>query len=95
MSDRIENFPLQESKKILERYKDINYIEDDFGDIFGDVLSVDDTDGLRVTFANNDVLHLRPSGNAPEFRCYNESDSLVRVSDLQQMSIRRLKELRG
>ena len=94
-SDRIENFPLQESKKILERYKDINYIEDDFGDIFGDVLSVDDTDGLRVTFANNDVLHLRPSGNAPEFRCYNESDSLVRLSDLQQMSIRRLKELRG
>ncbi|WP_108257953.1 phosphomannomutase [Mangrovicoccus ximenensis] len=30
------------------------------------------TDGLRVTFEGGDVIHLRPSGNAPEFRCYAE-----------------------
>ena len=39
------------------------------------VASVDTTDGLRVTLQNNDIIHLRPSGNAPELRCYAESSS--------------------
>lgn len=34
--------------------------------------AVDLTDGLRVTFADGAVIHLRPSGNAPECRCYVE-----------------------
>jgi len=36
---------------------------------------VDTTDGLRVTFANGDIVHLRPSGNAPELRCYAEAST--------------------
>ena len=36
--------------------------------------SIDQTDGLRVTFENGDIVHLRPSGNAPELRCYAESN---------------------
>ena len=33
------------------------------------------TDGLRLTLASGRVLHLRPSGNAPEFRIYAEAES--------------------
>lgn len=36
---------------------------------------LDTTDGLRVTFEGGDIVHLRPSGNAPEFRCYAEAQS--------------------
>lgn len=36
-------------------------------------VSCDETDGLRVTLSSGDVVHLRPSGNAPEFRCYTEA----------------------
>ena len=36
---------------------------------------IDLTDGLRVHFADETILHLRPSGNAPEFRCYGEADT--------------------
>lgn len=32
------------------------------------------TDGLRLTFADGRLVHLRPSGNAPELRCYAETD---------------------
>jgi phosphomannomutase len=39
----------------------------------GPVRKIDQTDGLRVFFANGDIVHLRPSGNAPELRCYAES----------------------
>jgi phosphomannomutase len=34
------------------------------------------TDGLRLTLASGRVLHLRSSGNAPEFRLYTEAESL-------------------
>ena len=44
--------------------------------------NTDLTDGLRVTFENGDIVHLRPSGNAPEFRCYTESASFARASEL-------------
>ncbi|ROU03208.1 phosphomannomutase [Histidinibacterium lentulum] len=37
--------------------------------------AIDETDGLRVTFEGGAILHLRPSGNAPEFRCYAEAAS--------------------
>ena len=32
------------------------------------------TDGLRITLTNGRIVHLRPSGNAPELRCYAEAE---------------------
>ncbi len=41
---------------------------------------VDRTDGWRATDARGEVLHLRPSGNAPEFRIYAEAASAARAA---------------
>jgi phosphomannomutase len=41
----------------------------------GQIVATDITDGLRLSFSNGDIVHLRPSGNAPELRCYAESDT--------------------
>ena len=46
----------------------------------GAIARVDTTDGVRATFANGDILHLRLSGNAPELRCYAEADTVERAS---------------
>ncbi len=59
-------------------------IEAVFGGRFGPVAAVDATDGLRVTFASGEVAHLRPSGNAPELRCYNEADSEGRAVEMNR-----------
>jgi len=48
----------------------------------GEVAAVDQTDGLRISFASLEVLHLRPSGNAPELRCYAEASSEARAEQL-------------
>lgn len=45
---------------------------------------IDLTDGLRVTFVDDTVIHLRPSGNAPEFRCYAEASSLEQAETLMR-----------
>ena len=67
----------------------------DFSPLFGAVDSVDRTDGVRITFSSSEVVHLRPSGNAPEFRCYNEAQSEARVEQMQALTMALLMELKG
>jgi phosphomannomutase len=50
---------------------------------------LDLTDGLRVRFGD-EVVHLRPSGNAPEFRCYTEAASPSRAAELLAQHMQRL-----
>ena len=45
----------------------------------GEVTAIDTTDGLRAHFATGAIVHLRPSGNAPELRCYAEAEDESRA----------------
>ncbi len=80
-SDRVKDFPLQVSREIITKLSNGKLQSDSenfltlFGEKFGHIASIDYTDGVRFTLTNNDIIHLRPSGNAPELRCYTESDS--------------------
>ena len=89
-SDRAKNFPTEKSKEIIASFLSNNQpnfdaINDCFSSHFDSAKTVDITDGLRITFENQEVAHLRPSGNAPEFRCYNEADSAQRAKDMNQL----------
>ena len=100
ISDRLTKFPLEESSAILMRFssgdvcRDYGNIEAVFGSLCGKVASVDYTDGLRINFENSEVVHLRPSGNAPEFRCYNEAGSQRRVKEINKACINILECMR-
>ena len=84
-SDRIKEFPTESSRSRLawlypeDRELANSRIFTLFGKDFGKVSGIDDTDGLHITFESGDVVHLRPSGNAPELRCYNEASSPERA----------------
>ena len=54
-------------------------------------VSVDATDGYRIEFENGNIIHLRKSGNAPEFRCYTESDTLTGAEILSRNSVKVLE----
>lgn len=54
---------------------------------FGAVGDVDYTDGVRVTFDNGDVAHVRPSGNADELRIYAVADTQARADEIVAMGI--------
>tara|TARA_B100000963_G_scaffold15077_1_gene11558 strand:+ start:940 stop:2373 length:1434 start_codon:yes stop_codon:yes gene_type:complete len=72
-SDRLENYPFDKYKELFIKYKKSENINNDFGNIFGKVNSIDITDGLRIFFDSSKILHIRPSGNAPELRVYIET----------------------
>ncbi|MBA5685266.1 phosphomannomutase [Photobacterium damselae subsp. damselae] len=73
-SDRIQNFATEKSLNILARAKEdpSSFLQKlMFNDV--NVESVDTTDGLRIVLVSGNVIHFRPSGNAPELRCYAET----------------------
>lgn len=73
-SDRLQNFPIETSKRLIETWGNDPALFSAFlGDDYGVPVQHDLTDGLRMTFDNGDIVHLRPSGNAPELRCYCEA----------------------
>ncbi|HIF9286943.1 TPA: phosphomannomutase [Photobacterium damselae] len=79
-SDRIQNFATELSSNILNQAKENipQFLQKlNFDDI--NVECVDITDGLRITLVCGDIIHFRPSGNAPELRCYAESTSVEKA----------------
>lgn len=73
-SDRIKDFATEKSKALISEYSSsATELITQLGFEGLSVTNVDVTDGLRITLSNNDIIHLRPSGNAPELRCYAES----------------------
>jgi len=92
-SDRIKNFATEKSQQLIEKYtlgdesQNKAVIETDFPD-FGQLNTINTVDGLRLTFANGNIIHFRPSGNAPEFRCYSESNSVVQARELNQEALK-------
>lgn len=72
-SDRIEGVPTERSQALVATLSADANARAAFFAPFGAEAALDLTDGLRVTFADGLILHLRPSGNAPELRCYAEA----------------------
>ena len=98
-SDRIQNFATAKSAAILARFStgdlkaDQLALESMFGSIAGQVAGLDRTDGLRCTFTNAEVIHLRPSGNAPELRCYTEAATDFRAREMNAIALEILQKI--
>ena len=94
-SDRLKNFPTEQSKTILAGTQAADEtaqqaIADRFPDL-GRPTEINTIDGVRMTFDNGDIVHLRPSGNAPELRCYTESNSGHAANVLNQACIKQMQ----
>ena len=82
-SDRLQNFPKEQSRKLLDLLQyDRHQAAKVMAPSSGDIVSIDLTDGFRVMFSSGDIVHLRPSGNAPELRCYAEADTQTKAQSL-------------
>ena len=55
---------------------------------FGHLVRINMLDGLRLWFNSGDVVHIRPSGNAPQLRVYAVADSEARASEIVALALR-------
>lgn len=94
-SARLQNFPVERSRKLLAKLSASRTKQDALLSAFsGSVVSQDETDGLRLTCNNDEIVHIRPSGNAPELRCYAEATHPMRATFLAHSCLKRLTKLR-
>jgi phosphomannomutase len=55
---------------------------------FDEIIRLNRIDGLRIYFANGDIAHIRPSGNAPQLRIYAVAHTQERADEIVKMGIR-------
>ncbi|MFZ2835780.1 MAG: phosphomannomutase [Candidatus Saccharimonadales bacterium] len=90
----IDNFPVEVSRAILDTFvEDSEETRTRLGqyfvssDGFSEITKTDSLDGIRIFFANGDIAHLRPSGNAPQLRTYSVADSQERADEIVRLAI--------
>jgi phosphomannomutase len=92
-SDRLADFPSERARARLgELYTgaeaaDRCTIAVELGCGPHEIIEIDGTDGLRVTLDSGEIVHIRPSGNAPELRCYSEAETEERAVTLLRESL--------
>jgi len=94
-SDRLKAFPTELGRERIRQLREggPDVMAETFPGL-GEVTDVDETDGLRMLFSNGEVVHLRPSGNAPELRCYNEAASAQRAEELNAQCLAVMEQWR-
>jgi len=99
-SDRLKEFPTALSQSRLavlnsgDVAADMAAAEAMLGGAFASVASIDVTDGIRISFVDDEVVHLRPSGNAPELRAYTEAASESRAIEMNRVCMTILESWR-
>jgi len=87
----LRNFPRETGQRLVQLMTaaDAAQLQPFFnaGDGFSGISGIDHTDGVRISFANGDVAHFRPSGNADEFRIYAVADSQSRANAIVDAGI--------
>ncbi|OAP36389.1 phosphomannomutase [Sinorhizobium glycinis] len=90
-SDRLDRFPVERSVELLDHLRASDANLSLFLQRMGKVSSREDIDGLRVALADRRVIHFRPSGNAPEIRCYVEAPTETAAVELLEAGLDRLR----
>lgn len=91
-SDRLENFPVEKSARLMEHIQASKDNLDKFLAPIGKSAHVSQIDGLRITLEDGRIIHFRPSGNAPEMRCYIEAGDEMAAHELLKKGLSLLSQ---
>jgi phosphomannomutase len=86
-SNRLKNVATEKSAAFVSRLQEDEVFLSDLMAPLGGVAGQDARDGLRIAAKNGEVVHFRPSGNAPELRVYVEALSQERSEQLLEWGL--------
>lgn len=93
-SDRLQSFPTETSRALVAQLAASSAaVATLLAGIDGKARAIDQTDGLRIVLENGEIVHFRPSGNAPELRCYAEAATAQRAAALVALGLRRMQAM--
>lgn len=94
-ADRLQEVPTDVSQALVARLQGDTAARTAFlADLdLGVERGLDTTDGLRITLDTGRIVHLRPSGNAPELRFYAEAESPEMAGAMLATGLRTLRQI--
>ncbi|MEM9585561.1 MAG: phosphomannomutase, partial [Pseudomonadota bacterium] len=91
VADRLQDVDQNKSRVLLETWQNNPTARAAFLASLGkQELRMDLTDGLRMNLTDGDVIHVRPSGNAPELRLYIETKAPASAEKLLTQALAQL-----
>lgn len=90
VAGRLENYPVEASMALMSHLRTSENLSVFLRDV-GQVISANDIDGIRVMLTERRTIHFRPSGNAPELRCYAEAATETAAWQLLNAGLARLR----
>jgi phosphomannomutase len=90
LGDRLQNFPTEKGAALVVLLREDEATRAKFASGFGAVQYINTLDGLRMTLESGVILHLRPSGNAPEMRCYVEANDTAQAKVILAEALKRI-----
>lgn len=89
-ADRLKGIPAEVSAGFVRQMAESQEARQAFDNSLAEPSLIDTTDGTRLTLSGGTIVHFRASGNAPELRCYVETDSAKRT---EEILVRMISEL--
>lgn len=91
-ADRLKDIPTSTSRAFLKKLvEDLGARIDFLSELDCVEQQIDLTDGMRIRCDGDRIIHLRPSGNAPELRCYAEAQSPAAAEALLEKALSQLQ----
>ncbi|WP_114946114.1 phosphomannomutase [Microvirga calopogonii] len=94
-SNRLERIASDKSAAFVSRLQHDDAFLSDLMAPLGGADRINTRDGLRITGRNGEVVHFRPSGNAPELRVYVEAMTPARAESLLNWGLAEAKRWVG
>ena len=92
-ADRLQEVPSEASQALVQSLIRDSTARDAFtAPLGGPATDIDTTDGLRMTLEGGRILHLRPSGNAPELRLYVEEADPTSAGEVLRLGLAHLQQ---
>jgi phosphomannomutase len=94
-ADRLENFATERSAALMSYLRGSAENLARFLTPIGEAAETSDIDGLRVTLKDGRIIHFRPSGNAPEMRCYVEAKTEEDAAALLEAGLTEIRNFKA
>lgn len=98
-TETVKNFPTEISQKIISRIapekKEAKKIAEKLFALPAKIDRIDYTDGARMFLTNGEIVHIRPSGNAPELRLYFETSTHEKALKLAANTLKKVVKMKS
>lgn len=94
-ADRLQDFANERSAALMTYLRGSPESLARFLASIGEPAEVSDIDGLRVTLKDGRTIHFRPSGNAPEMRCYVEAPTDTEAEALLEAGLNAIRNFKA